>query len=436
MKTYLIILLINLIYSSNIILPFKNSRAISSLSNSDSSEAIYEYLLESDININLKIGINPQIIPMSLNLENKYIYIASNRLNIGIYDKDKSTTFKTNNEEPLSDLNYFRKGLYCNETFIFDNDNKIKGDDMSFILTTEFANENEYRKGLIGLQIVSYKQEQTFINQLKKKKLIDQYYFSFIFTKEDEGYFIIGQQLHDYEPKKFSFTDLRQVNTGELSYIWELKIFSIKYGETEFQSKNFYLNFNFGMISVGVNLKNEFYNDFFKSRISEGLCDEKVYKNYFIYSCINDNNKVKFNELKEFHFIHKDLEYDFVFNYNDLFIDYNNRKYFLLTYKLNSMTTVFGKPFFKKYKLVFNPDSKQIGHYIKEDLSLDGENNNSNNKTISKTILFIVIIIVLIIVISILGYILHKKLKKKKRKNELDENFDYIPEENEKNIIN
>ena len=121
MKTYLIILLINLIYSSNIILPFKNSRAISSLSNSASSEAIYEYLLESDININLKIGINPQIIPMSLNLENKYIYIASNRLNIGIYDKDKSTTFKTNNEEPLSDLNYFRKGLYCNETFILQN---------------------------------------------------------------------------------------------------------------------------------------------------------------------------------------------------------------------------------------------------------------------------------------------------------------------------
>jgi hypothetical protein len=220
------------------------------------------------------------------------------------------------------------------------------------------------------------------------------------------------------------------------AYTFSDTIFSIKYGETEFQSKNFYLNFNFGMISVGVNLKNEFYNDFFKSRISEGLCDEKVYKNYFIYSCINDNNKVKFNELKEFHFIHQGLEYDFVFNYNDLFIDYNNRKYFLLTYKLNSMTTVFGKPFFKKYKLVFNPDSKQIGHYIKEELNLDGENNNSNNKTISKTILFIAIIIVLIIVISILGYILHKKLKKKKRKNELDENFDYIPEENEKNIIN
>lgn len=434
MKTYLIILLINLIFSSNIKIPFKNSRAISSLSNNDSSEKIYEYLLESDIYINLKIGINPQIIPMSLNLENKYIYITSNELNIGIYNKDKSSTFKTNNEEPLSDISYFRKGLYCNETFIFDNDNKIKGDDISFILTTEMSNKDEYRKGLIGLQIVSYKQEQTFINQLKKKKLIDQYYFSFIFTKEDEGDFIIGQQLHDYQPKKYSFNNLRQVNAGDYSYIWELKIFNIKYGETEFNSKNFYLNFNFGMILVGVNIKNEFYNDFFKSRISAGLCEEKVYNDYFIYSCINDNNKVKFNELKEFHFIHKELEYDFVFNYNDLFIDYNNRKYFLLTYKLNSMTTIFGKPFFKKYKIVFNPDSKQIGHYIKEEQSLEGENNNGKSNL--KTILFIVVILVLVIIIVALGYILNKVLKKRKRKNEIDENYDYIPEGNENNAIN
>ena len=435
MKTYLIFFLINLICSSTIKLSFKNSRAISSLPNDDSSEKIYEYLLETDITVDLKIGINPQIVPISLSLDNKYIYITSNKLNIGIYDKDKSSTFTTNNEEPLADFSYFKKGIYCNETFILDNDNKIRGDNMSFILTTEMVYKNEYRKGLIGLHFVPYKQEQTFISQLKKKKLIDNYYFSFIFTKEDEGDFIIGQHLHDYEPKKFSFTNLRQVNAGELSYIWDLKIFNIKYGDMEFQAKNFYLNFNFGMISVGVNLKNEFYNDFFKSRISAGLCEEKIYKTYFIYSCINDNNRVKFNELKEFHFIHNELEYDFIFNYNDLFIDYNNRKYFLVTYKINSITTIFGKPFFKKYKMEFNPDNKQIGHYIKEEQSLDGENNN-NNKNNLKTILFIVIIIVLIIIISFLGYIIHKILKKKKRKNELDDNFEYIPEETENNIIN
>ena len=98
------------------------------------------------------------------------------------------------------------------------------------------------------------------------------------------------------------------------------------------------------------------------------------------------------------------------------------------------MTTIFGKPFFKKYKIVFNPDSKQIGHYIKEEQSLEGENNNGKSNL--KTILFIVVILVLVIIIVALGYILNKVLKKRKRKNEIDENYDYISEGNENNAIN
>ena len=432
MNTYLIILLnllsINFINCSFLKLPFKNRRSISSLSINESSEKTYEYLLESDITIDLKIGI--QIIPMSLSLDSKYIYIASNELTIGVYDKDKSTTFNTNKEEPISDFNYFTKGLYCNETFIFDSENKIKGDNISFILVTQLADKNEYRQGLIGLQIVSYKQEETFINQLKMKKLIDKYYFFIYFTKEDEGYFIIGEQPHEYDSKKFSLVNLRQVNTKEISFTWELNIFNIKYGENEFQSKNFNLDFNFGMISVGVNLKHEYYNDFFKKRIDSGLCEEIIYKDYYIYSCINDDKKVKFNQLKNFHFLHRELEYDFTFNYNDLFIDYNNRKYFLITYKINSMTFKFGKPFFKKYKMVLNPDSRQIGHYIKEEQNIEKENIDNN----SRTILFIIIIIILIAIIVFLGYMFNKIVKRKKRKNELDENFDYLPENSENNI--
>ena len=427
MKTYLILFLIKLIFSSNINIPFKNRRRISSISNNENSEKIFEYLLTIDITIDLKVGINPQIVPMSLSLQNKYIYISSNPLNIGVYDKDKSNSFNTNNEEPLSDLSYFKKGLYCNDSFIFDEDNKIKGDNFSFILATELVNKDEYRNGLIGLQIVTYRQDETFINQLKKKKLIDKYYFFLCFKKEDEGNFIIGQYPHEYDPKKYSIIDLRQVNTREISYNWELNLFKIKYGETEFQSKSFYLDFSFGMISVGTNIKHEYYDDFFKKRIDNGLCKEHIYKDYYIYSCINNEKKVKFNELKDFHFIHRELEYDFIFNYNDLFIDFNNRKYFLITYKINSMVATFGKPFFKKYKIIFNPDSKQIGHYMKElETNEKNEENKSNNHM---KILLIVIIIALISIISFLGYMLNKVLKRRKRKNELDDNFDYLPDE-------
>ena len=425
MTTYLIFiltLLINFINSSYIKLPFKDSRSISSLSNDVSKEKIYEYLLESGITISLKIGTEPQIIPVSLSLQKKYIYITSNSLSFGIYDKNKSNTFSTNGESPIPDFNYFKKGIYCKDNFIFESENNIKEGNIQFILTTEMVNENEYRKGLIGLQITSYNEELTLINQLKAKKLVNNYYYFIQFTKENEGFFILGNPPHEIDSSKYSFSDFRQVHTKD--GIWILNILKIKYGETDFSSKNFFMDFNFGFISIGIDLKNEFYNDFFKQRIENGLCEENIYNEYFIYSCINDEAKVKFNELKEFHFYHHELEFDFVFNYKDLFITFNNRKYFLITYKINSMSSTFGKPFFKKYTMVFNPDNKQIGHYLKEEI-ISEENKQKLN---IKTILFIVIIIILVAIISFLVYILTKLLKRKKRKNELDENFDYVPE--------
>ena len=283
-------------------------------------------------------------------------------------------------------------------------------------------NENEYRKGLIGLQIVSYNQEQTLINQLKTKKLINNYYYFLQFTKEDEGLFVLGNPPHEFDSSRYSFSDFRQVNTK--NGMWEINIFKMQYGDSEFSSKNYFLDFNFGLISVGVDFKNEFYNDFFAKRIDNGLCEENIYKEYFFYSCINDESKVKFNELKEIHFYHHELEFDFVFNYKDLFITFNKRKLFLITYKLNSMSTTFGKPFFKKYMMVFNSDNKQIGHYIKEEI-ISGENEEKSG---TKMILFIAIIIILVAIITFLVYILNNLLKRKKRKNELDENFDYFPE--------
>ena len=403
-------------------MPFKNSRSFSYLQKNESIEKISQYLIEADIIINMKVGIIPQIIPMSLSLWNKYIYITSNTLEIGIYDKDKSSSFNTRNEEPLGDQNYFRKGLYCNETFIFDSDKNIKNENTSFILTTEMEYPTEYRKGLIGFQITSYRQEETLINQLKNKDIINNYYHFIEFEKEEEGVFVIGASPHEYNSKKYSYNEFRQVNARVISQSWELSMTNIRYGETKFDDKIFDLDYRFGMISVGINMKHQYYNDFFEKRIKSGVCKETLFNDYYIYSCINNDKKVKFKELKDFHFYNHGLEYDFIFTYKDLFITYNDRKYFVITYKLNSLTTIFGIPFFRKYTIVFNPDNKQIGHYIKKIDEKDEKNGDY------KTALIIIIIILTIILIT-LGFILFKLFGRKKRKNELDDNYDYVPEE-------
>ena len=415
--------LLSLSYNNYIVMPFKNSRSFSYLPKDETTEKINEYLIEADIIINMKVGINPQIVPMSLSLWNKYVYITSNTLEIGVYDKDKSSSFNTRNEEPLGDQNYYRKGLYCNETFIFDSDKNIKNENTSFILTTQMEYPTEYRKGLIGFQITTYRQEETLINQLKNKDIIDNYYHFIEFEKEDEGIFVIGSSPHEYNPKKYSYNGFRQVNAREISQSWELTMTNIRYGNTKFDDKIFDLDYRFGMISVGINMKHQYYNDFFEKRIKSGVCKETLFNNYYIYSCINDDKKVKFKELKDFHFYNFGLEYDFIFTYKDLFITYNDRKYFLITYKLNSITTIFGIPFFRKYTIVFNPDNKQIGHYINKN---EEDEKNKNYKTV---IILIITIIILIIILIVLGFVLFKLLERKKRKNELDDNYDYVPEE-------
>ena len=87
----------------------------------------------------MKVGTEPQIIPMSLSLWNKYIYITSNSLEIGVYNKDKSSSFKTNNELPIGDQSYFKTGLYCNDTFIFDSNKNIRNEKYFFYFNNSYG---------------------------------------------------------------------------------------------------------------------------------------------------------------------------------------------------------------------------------------------------------------------------------------------------------
>ena len=72
----------------------------------------------------------------------------------------------------------------------------------------------------------------------------------------------------------------------------------------------------------------------------------------------------------------------------------------------------------KKYYLSFNSDSKMVKFYFKND-----DKNNFN------FLLFLCVIFGLII-ICLLGYLIYFKklnLKKKKRANELEDEYDYVP---------
>ena len=131
--------------------------------------------------------------------------------------------------------------------------------------------------------------------------------------------------------------------------------------------------------------------------------------------------------MKELKFTEKrHLNVQFIFNYKDLFYKYKNKYYYLVVFSDENFW-ILGKPFFKKYQIIFDKDKKTIGYYKIY------KNDNNNNFSFNK--LFFVIIILIIIIIFLLYKIICKRENKSKkiRVNELIENYEYVSEDDLEN---
>ena len=110
---------------------------------------------------------------------------------------------------------------------------------------------------------------------------------------------------------------------------------------------------------------------------------------------------------------------NFTLNYNDLFYKFENKYYFLIVFYQNkrNYNWIFGSPFFKKYQMIFDKDKKIISIYEKDD---------NHNISFAYIIIFILIVIIIFLVFYIVFYLF--KNKRKLRANEIDENFEYLPQ--------
>ena len=111
----------------------------------------------------------------------------------------------------------------------------------------------------------------------------------------------------------------------------------------------------------------------------------------------------------------------------DLWIEINGYKYFMIIKTLDLENNwYFGKPFFKRYQLVFDYDNKIIGFY--KYINETGKENYEDKKD-RPILVYILIIIGLVLIIIGLVFLLIKCyfiLPRKKRANELsDDNYDY-----------
>ena len=299
---------------------------------------------------------------------------------------------------------------------------------------------------------------------LKEKNIINEYDWFILFdkikTNKDnlydidnlinvKGKIIIGCLPHQYRPKLFFKENIIS------EYSWFLNFKNIYYyiNDTKYNNgllkrelssynRKAELNINEFLIIAPIQYRYLIQNDFFTNYIPRNICHFYFDSDIEGFYCDKSEN-FTIDNLKLFpklYFEHSKFN-TFELNYKDLFVEKDNKYYFLIVIENgDSDDWLLGYAFLKKYQFAFNQDSKSIFFYNQEFSDVE-ENDKNNNKEKKNILMWIFIVISWIVFIGLgilFGIFIYKKFSKKKRANELNDDYDYIQEnddkENNKNI--
>ena len=406
---------INLTYESYIVYPFKKS--------TKENKSYPENLLQNDLEITLKIGTPPQSVDLNLRSRIYTFFVTSSQVNLPykLFNEKESTSLVqiSKRETNFTNMEY-SKGLKISES-IYINDKELKG--ITLMLGTELA-YNEC--GALGLRLINSHESSddlSFIYQIKKYANLDSYTFTLKYKNDEEGDLIIGAYPHVYDNKfneKNFFYSKAGSNKNGVNWVLNFDVIRYNNKSVNVGSKKSLINIEYGLIQAPFKYKNYFKNNFYGDRCSEKFNDKR---NVTIVHCSSNFDITSFKDLI---FELKDIETQFVFTYKDLFIKENNEYIFGIVFDedvdAKDPTWIFGKPFMKKYELVYDLDRKIIGLYK--------EGNESPIEKSKVNVVFIILLIILILAVAGLSYFIFFYLKKtrKSRAFELnDDNFDYVP---------
>ena len=406
---------INLTYESYIVYPFKKS--------TKENKSYPENLLQNDLEITLKIGTPPQSVDLNLRSRIYTFFVTSSQVNLPykLFNEKESTSLVQISKKETNFTNMeYSKGLKISES-IYINNKELKG--ITLMLGTELA-YNEC--GALGLRLINSHESSndlSFIYQIKKYANLDSYTFTLKYKNDEEGDLIIGAYPHVYDNKfneKNFFYSKAGSNKNGVNWVLNFDIIKYNNKSVNVGSKKSLINIEYGLIQAPFKYKNYFKNNFYGDRCSEKFNERR---NATIVHC---NSNFDITSFKDLIFELKDIETQFVFTYKDLFIKENNEYIFGIVFDedvdAKDPTWIFGKPFMKKYELVYDLDRKIIGLYK--------EGNESPSEKSKVNVVFIILLVILILAVAGLSYFIFFYLKKtrKSRAFELnDDNFDYVP---------
>ena len=402
-----------------LVIPFDR---ISDIFSNDDLE-VAKNIFTNLIYCNISVGKPSQSIPFIISFDKEVTFISDEGISIPKFDPKKSETFKK-----LSDkyVNYkfenLKTGYNASESFqiMNENYNLVNIPNMPFIFCTKLEKRFNFSASL-GLKLKTYNNKNVFnfIENLKSKNIINSEVFSFKFFDDGTGELLIGSFPHEYD-NNYDSKDLLQSSSLEfgMSHNWFLRINSVFYGEKMIlggEDELFEFSPEKGMIVLNKKMQNIIYEEFFRKFIDQKKCIKiKITNNYHNFVC---EDTIDLSTFKPISFIHIGMEFNFKFEAKDLFYHYYDRYFFLVAFG-DTKYIYLGKPFFKKYQLIFNQDSKQLSLYSKI------SNNNTRLNKI-KNILPLILIIILSLMILYLGRKLYIYKVKKLKMNELIDNFDY-----------
>ena len=360
-------------------------------------------------------------------------------------------------------------GSFISDSFIFYNDinftKNISVNKLDFIYANASPDffelfDIDQNCGYIGLQLSSGSQyfesnsiiyELRFANAIKKKKWALTFKENSNKINNYDGALILGIEEEDYIDI-FNINNISDYNSiYSLAYIMKQIDWEVEFDEIYYEINNLKYSFNsslqgqflfdYNYIICNIDYFNSFKNNFFNKYINENICyidkNETIRKNkksdiQMINVIICDKSRFKdMNKFPTLYFMHRKLNKTFEFNYKDLFQEIGNSLVFSIVLDENDKYHwTFGRMFLKKYQFVFDNDQKLIT-YIETFNTNEKENlsyNNTNNSEYIITILKILIIIGLLGGFG-LGLFFGKKIwdkNKKKRANELDDDYDYV----------
>ena len=431
----------DIIYSSKIYLEIEIGQSIKNKTLSKEEES--------------KIPNKKQFLPLFIEIDNIHLFIDDNyfydkqKKEICRYSTELSTSYKVNSSYKFTP-NSLGKHIFASDYFkIFSNTllNDYNMIEINFKHLFDPSKNISFACGKVGLIVpknnLYLNSDINFIGQIHKAMENVDVSFTFEYNNNgkiqgaDEGLLIIGAD--SYEKNRDDLISIYSTTNSfgsDLNWVFDIDKITIGDNFFEFNNEEFIIKTDIDGIEIPYSfyelLKRIYFNNYFQKKI----CQYDIVNNiYIVFSCnsslFTEEDIQKFPKID---FSKTQIGFNFYFSGKELFYKKNNVYFFKMVAYLHKFRNYFllGRMFLKKYKVIFNSDSKSILFYnIKiqnEEISQTKEKNN--------IALVIVIYFISVILFLVIGVFLGRKfclLRRRIYANELEDD-NYVYESKNKKI--